>query len=79
MTAKKGIDRLMIWQDYQAGIPQTVIARKLGIARNTVAYHIAAIKKELGSAPDNATPLCSTTEMADVLDRNSSSVSQHVS
>lgn len=69
----------MIWQDYQAGIPQTVIARKLGIARNTVAYHIAAIKKELGSTPDNVTPLVSATEMADVLDRNRSSVSQHIS
>jgi DNA-binding NarL/FixJ family response regulator len=65
MTAKKGIDRLEIWQDYQAGIPQTVIARKFGIARNTVAYHIAALKKELGSTPDNVTPLHSpTTEAA---------------
>jgi hypothetical protein len=65
MTAKKGIDRSLIWQYYQDGIPQTVIARKLGIARNTVAYHLAALKKETGSAPDNATPLDSpTTEAA---------------
>jgi hypothetical protein len=65
MTAKKGIDPQVIWQYYQDGIPQTVIARKLGIARNTVAYHLASLKKEMGSTPDNVTPLdLPTTEAA---------------
>lgn len=64
MTAPKGVDRMRIWQEYLDGVTQVRIAQKLGIARQTVRYHLTNLKKEMGSAPDNATPLSSSTTEA---------------
>ena len=53
---------MRIWQEYQQGVTQVRIAQKLGIARQTVRYHLENLKKEMGSASDNATPLTSSPE-----------------
>lgn len=64
MTAQKGIDPEIIWQKYLAGITQKRIADDLGIARNTVVYHLRQIRsKKKGGNPDRCTaPTSSTPE-----------------
>jgi hypothetical protein len=54
MTAPKGINPEEIWHKHQQGVTSTRIAIDLGIARNTVNYHLKQLKKRMGAEPDNS-------------------------
>lgn len=46
MAIQKGVDREKLWGLYSLGVTQVRIAEEMGIARNTVGYHIARLKRE---------------------------------
>jgi hypothetical protein len=46
MALKKDTDTNTMTHLLEMGVPKTVVARKLGIARNTVYYHIRKLRRE---------------------------------
>ena len=46
MAIQKGVDREKLWGLYSLGVTQVRIAEEMGIARNTVGYHLSRLKRE---------------------------------